>query len=126
MGSPTANIFMTGGLALCVFIIMHGAAVVRLGGWQYIKALWPKIDLPFFYGVGWAFKTLISGMIFVIELFSSIIKSAVLAIRLFANMFAGHMVLASILLFIVATKESTLWPMVTVFSVLGVIALSLL
>ena len=126
LGSPTANVFMTGGLALCVFIIMHGAALVRLGGWGYIKALWPKIDLPAFYGVGWLFKNLISLMIFVIELFSSVIKSGVLAIRLFANMFAGHMVLASILLFIVAARESSLWPVVTAASVLGVIALSLL
>ncbi|HYT90630.1 MAG TPA: F0F1 ATP synthase subunit A [Gemmataceae bacterium] len=126
MGSPTANIFMTGGLALCVFFIMHGAAVVKMGGWQYIKALWPKIDLPFYYGIGWLFGTIISLMIFVIELFSSIIKSGVLAIRLFANMFAGHMVLASILLFIVATRESSLWAVVTTASVLGVLALSLL
>jgi F-type H+-transporting ATPase subunit a len=68
----------------------------------------------------------ISLMIFVIELISSIIKSGVLAIRLFANMFAGHMVVASILLFIVVTKDSGLWPLVTAASVLGVIALSLL
>ncbi len=126
LGSPTANIYMTAGLALCVFIVMHGAAVVRLGGWHYLKALWPKIDLPAFYGIGWLFKNVISLMIFVIELISSVIKSGVLAIRLFANMFAGHMVLASILLFIVATRESALWAVVTVFSVLGVIALSLL
>jgi F-type H+-transporting ATPase subunit a len=55
-----------------------------------------------------------------------VIKSGVLAIRLFANMFAGHMVLASILLFIVLTKNSALWGVVTGASVLGVIALSLL
>ncbi len=126
LGSPTANIFVTGGLALCVFLVMHGAAVIKLGPWQYVKALWPKIDLPFFFGVGWLFKTVICAMIFVIELFSSVIKSGVLAIRLFANMFAGHMVLASILLFIVAMRDSPLWPVVTAASVLGVIALSLL
>jgi F-type H+-transporting ATPase subunit a len=136
MGSPTANIFMTGGLALCVFIIMHGAALLRLGGWGYVKSLWPKIDLPYAEGnvlltfplnvLIFVFKNFISLMIFVIELFSSIIKSGVLAIRLFANMFAGHMVLASILLFIVAARESPLWGVVTVASVLGVIALSLL
>ena len=39
--------------------------------------------------------------IFVIELLGTVIKSGVLAVRLFANMFAGHMVLAMILLFIV-------------------------
>jgi F-type H+-transporting ATPase subunit a len=48
---------------------------------------------------------------------------------LFANMFAGHMVLATILLFIVAVGNegfNLLWPFVTVASVLGVVALSLL
>ena len=57
---------------------------------------------------------------------SSVIKSGVLAIRLFANMFAGHMVVASILMFIVLARDSSLWGLVTVASVLGVIALSLL
>ncbi len=126
MGSPTANIFMTGGLALCVFIVLHGAALVKHGPIGYVKVLWPKIDLPAFYGLGWLFAFVIKLMIFVIELFGTIIKSGVLAIRLFANMFAGHMVLASILLFIVAAGNSPLWPVVTVASVLGVIALSLL
>jgi F-type H+-transporting ATPase subunit a len=136
MGSPTANIFMTGGVALIVFIIMHGAALLRMGGWGYIKAMWPKIDLPYAQGnilltlplniLTFVFKNLICFMIFSIELISSVIKSGVLAIRLFANMFAGHMVVASILMFIVLARDSSLWGLVTVASVLGVIALSLL
>jgi F-type H+-transporting ATPase subunit a len=68
-------------------------------------------------------------MIFTIELLGTVIKSGVLAVRLFANMFAGHMVLASILLFIVMAGEggySHIWSVVTVSSVLGVVALSLL
>ena len=44
-------------------------------------------------------------MIFVIELFGTVIKSGVLAVRLFANMFAGHMVLAMILFFIYMVGE---------------------
>jgi F-type H+-transporting ATPase subunit a len=53
----------------------------------------------------------------------------VLAVRLFANMFAGHMVLATILLFIFAVGKNgftALWPAVTFASVVGVVALSLL
>ena len=67
-------------------------------------------------------------MVFVIELFGSVIKGLVLAIRLFANMFAGHMVLAMILTFILVVGNagySHLWPVVTTASVLGVVALSL-
>jgi F-type H+-transporting ATPase subunit a len=57
------------------------------------------------------------------------IKSFVLAVRLFANMFAGHMVLASIMLFIVIVGHhglNFLWGAVTVASVTGVVGLSLL
>ena len=61
----------------------------------------------------------------------TVIKSGVLAIRLFANMFAGHMVLATILLFIITVGHAThgpspLWGTVSLASVLGVTALSLL
>ena len=48
--------------------------------------------------------------------------------RLFANMFAGHMVLATILIFIYAAAHThwALWSTVTVASVLGMLMLSLL
>jgi F-type H+-transporting ATPase subunit a len=121
MGSPTANIYFTGGLALICFFVFHGAPIATMGPFQYLKSLWPKIDVGI-PGLGLVIKL----MIFVIELLGTVIKSGVLAIRLFANMFAGHMVLASILLFIVVARESDLWGVVTVASVLGVIGLSLL
>jgi F-type H+-transporting ATPase subunit a len=126
LGSPTANIYMTGGLALICFLIIHAAPIAKHGFFPYLKALWPKIDLPNFYGIGWLFKNIVGLMIFLIELFGTVIKSGVLAVRLFANMFAGHMVLASILLFIVVARNSSLWSVITGASVLGVIGLSLL
>ena len=67
-------------------------------------------------------------MIVLIEVIGHFIKTFVLAVRLFANMFAGHTVLAVILLFIVMSKDTSFflfWP-VTLSSVLGVTALSLL
>jgi F-type H+-transporting ATPase subunit a len=121
MGSPTASILVTGALALCSFVMMHGAAIVRMGFVPYVKSLWPAMEVPF--AIGFWLKP----MIFVIELFGTVIKAGVLAVRLFANMFAGHMVLAMILLFIVqAATNVVLWGGVTVASVLGVVALSLL
>ena len=53
------------------------------------------------------------------------IKHIVLAVRLFANMFAGHVVLAVILGFILVAK-GTLFYVVMPASVTGVILLSLL
>jgi F-type H+-transporting ATPase subunit a len=123
MGSPTASIWVTGGMALISFIMFHAAAIAKVGVIRYFVSLWPKIDVPY---VGWIFSL----MIYVIELFGTAIKGGVLAVRLFANMFAGHMVLANILLFIYvvgnASGLSALWGGVTVASVLGVVALSLL
>jgi F-type H+-transporting ATPase subunit a len=77
---------------------------------------------------GSAFGFVLSLMIFVIELFGTVIKAIILAVRLFANMFAGHLVLATILIFIysAATASLALWGTVTVASVLGIVALSLL
>jgi F-type H+-transporting ATPase subunit a len=65
-------------------------------------------------------------MVFVIELMGLLIKHFVLAVRLFANMFAGHLVLAVILAFILSTAQSILWWGVTPASILGATALSLL
>jgi F-type H+-transporting ATPase subunit a len=122
LGSPTASIYATGGLALVAFVMMHGAAMVKMGPAHYFKSLWPHIEVPY---VGWFF----SAMIFTIEFLGTFIKAGVLAVRLFANMFAGHMVLATILLFILqvgAISLGLLWGSVTVGSVFAVTALSLL
>lgn len=122
MGSPTANLYVTGALALCAFIAMHGSAMAKMGVVHYFQALWPHMDVPF--GIGYVLKP----MIFTIELLGTVIKSGVLAVRLFANMFAGHTVLAMILGFIIVAANSIplLWGSITVASVLGVTALSLL
>ena|ERR1700722_2016875 len=124
LGSPTASIWVTGGLALCSFVMLHAPGIVHKGIGNYFASLWPRIDVPY---VGWLFSV----GIFAIELLGTVIKSGVLAVRLFANMFAGHMVLASILMFIwtVGTAVNVnyaLWSGVSIASVLGVVALSLL
>lgn len=122
LGSPTASIWVTGGLAICSFVLMHLAPAVKMGPVHYLQATWPHIDVPY---VG----VFLSGFIFTIEMLGTVIKSFVLAVRLFANMFAGHMVLATILLFIVAAGNAGythLWTVITGASVLGVVALSLL
>jgi F-type H+-transporting ATPase subunit a len=122
MGSPTASIWVTGALACISFVMIHGAAAVKMGPVHYVQSMWPHIDVPY---VGWFFSL----MIFCIEFVSTGIKSGVLAVRLFANMFAGHMVFAVILLFIVtAAKGNNVWLLggVSVASVVGVVALSLL
>jgi F-type H+-transporting ATPase subunit a len=128
LGSPTASIWVTAGLAVCSFIMIHGAPIAKHGLFPYLMSTWPHLEL------GENLVARVSGFvlsfaIWFIELAGTVIKAFVLAVRLFANMFAGHMVLASILLFIVIVGNdglNLLWGVVTVASVSGVVALSLL
>lgn len=129
MGSPTASIWVTGGMALISFLMLHGCVIAQYGVQGYWRSLWPKIDMP----PGAVFKVM--GLIFtiligLIEFLGTFIKSGVLAVRLFANMFAGHLVLATILFFILQVGlnmgTGALWGTVTLASVAGVVALSLL
>lgn len=119
LGSPTSSIWVTGALAVVAFLVMHGVAIARVGVGTYLKSMWVPVDAPY---IG----PIISLLIFGIELMGTFIKSFVLAVRLFANMFAGHMVLAYILAFIWIEKFTWMWPFITLTSVLGVVALSLL
>ncbi len=85
----TSNISVTGALALC-----SGVLIVYCG----IK----------FHGIAGFIKTFVPGgtpwwlvpLIFPLEVISLLIRVCVLAIRLFANMLSGHMVLLSLLLIV--------------------------
>src|SRR5262249_48126795 len=43
LGSPTASLSVTGALALCSFVLIHGAAVVSLGPGRYLKSYMPHV-----------------------------------------------------------------------------------
>jgi F-type H+-transporting ATPase subunit a len=121
-GSATASIFVTLGLAIVVFGYMHGNGIAKMGFKHYVLSLWPNFDVPF--PLGYVIKPLI----FVIEWFGVVVRNGVLAVRLCANMFAGHMVTATFLIFIymAAPISAGLWAGVTLTSVAGIVALSLL
>ncbi|MCS7047288.1 MAG: F0F1 ATP synthase subunit A, partial [Gemmataceae bacterium] len=125
LGSPTASFTVTAALAACTFVFIHGSAMLEMGVGDYFRSYLPHLDVPF--GMGYV----IVPMIAVIEFLGNFIKAFVLAVRLFANIFAGHMVLAFILFFIVEVRMDhgqgpVLFWGVTVSSVVGVTLLSLL
>jgi F-type H+-transporting ATPase subunit a len=122
MGSPTASISVTAALALCSFLVIHGSAIAQMGPLGYLKSYVPHTGLPLLASLPLVI------VIMLIEVVGNFIKAFVLAVRLFANMFAGHVVLAVILSFIVMARNAhpILFGTVTVGSVLGVAALSLL
>lgn len=123
MGSPTGAMATTAALAFITFLVTVGAGVKELGPVGFLKAQVPHMELP------GPLKVILVPMIFVIELLGLLIKHAVLAVRLLANMMAGHIVLAVILGFISAAAIfGGQWLAVGVAPVssLAVVGLSLL
>src|SRR5271157_6350326 len=118
--SPTGNINVTAVLALMTFATVLMAGVKELGFVGYWVGIVPHLDVP---GV---LKPFLWGLMFFIEVAGLLIKHIVLAVRLFANMFAGHVVLAVILGFILMAYHSLAFYLVMPASIGGVICLSLL
>ena len=87
---------------------------------RFLRGQVPQMDVPFVMGI------FLKPMLFVIEVAGMIVKHVILAMRLFANMFAGHLVLAVILGFIVELAGTWIWYGVAPVSVLGSVALNLL
>jgi F-type H+-transporting ATPase subunit a len=92
-GPATANIWVTGALAILSFIITHVAGVKRQGLGHYLANIAPKVH--------WA----ILPLIYFLEVVSMLIRPCTLAIRLFANMVGGHTLIATLLGLILVFKN---------------------
>lgn len=132
MGSPTAHIYVTGALALVAFVVIHASGFAENGFGGYLKTFVPHIeaDSPFIK------YPLMIGMA-ALEYLTAFIRAIILAVRLFANMLAGHMALFIILFFIklvadpsyqiaIAEGQGWLYWPVSAFSVVLVLGLTLL
>ena len=120
LGSPTGSFAVTAALAFVTFCVTVGIGVKKFGFMGFLKAQVPHMDLPAPMGPPMKFG------IFCIEMFGLCIKHSVLAIRLLANMFAGHIVLAVIVAFIAVSANTLYFWGVMPASVLGATAISLL
>lgn len=92
-GAATANIWVTGALAAVSAIMIHVSGIRSQGFLPYFKNFAPPVPI------------LLKPFIYLIEFLSSLIKPFALAVRLFANIFAGHVLLAVILSFAVMFKN---------------------
>jgi F-type H+-transporting ATPase subunit a len=119
MGSPTGALAVTGAMAVIVFVAVVVAGSIKLGVVGFWKNQVPHMDLPLPLAI------VLVPMIFMIEVLGLFIKHFVLAVRLLANMMAGHLVVAVILAFI-AASAGFVWFGVAPASVLGVTAISML
>lgn len=90
--TATGNISVTATLAILAFIMIEVAGMRTLGPKGYIKTIvyWPS-DQPL------AMKLALTPLLTPIELAGKFTKPIALAIRLFANMTAGHIVVLALL-----------------------------
>jgi F-type H+-transporting ATPase subunit a len=119
-GSATGALGTTLALASLTFVTVVVAGMAKLGPVGFWLAQVPHVELSP------AMSVVLKPMIFGIEVIGLGIKHFVLAMRLFANMMAGHLVLAVVLAFIAAATTSWAWYGVMPASVFGAVALSLL
>jgi F-type H+-transporting ATPase subunit a len=105
-GAATANLWVTGSLAVISFLMFHIAGIVENGFVNYFKNFAPKVPifiLPFIY---------------LMELISSFVRMFSLAIRLFANMLAGHVLLGTLMMLILIFQNSLVGTASTIFIVM--------
>lgn len=120
LGSATGELNVTIALAFTTFCAVVFFGSKEQGPIQFWLSLAPPMELPF------ALKLVLVPMIWVIEMAGFLIKHAVLAIRLFANIMAGHTVIAVFLGFIAMTADSGMWAIVMPSSIIAQILVGLL
>lgn len=116
-GTATQNIWVTASLAVIAGIFFNLAAIQRLGLVGYFKHM--TAGAPIF----------VAPLVFALELAGQIlIKPVALALRLFANMTAGHILLATLLGFVAIglNKSIALGAVVSVISIAGAVAIMIL
>ncbi len=118
--TATQNIFVTAALAVIAALVINIAGIRELGLGGYLSHLTAGTKLP------------ISLLLVPIEIMGTVIKPVALALRLFANMTAGHILVAVLFMFAVqGLGMLTTWTVggvalggaVTVISVVSAIAI---
>jgi len=110
LGSPTSNINVTAGLAIVIFLLTHLMGIMEHGLEKYLRSFIPEgIPLPIVF------------FLIPIELVSQLARPFSLAVRLFANMFAGHTVAVTLITLIFFFKSYLIVP----FPIIGNLAVSL-
>ncbi len=103
--TATSNISVTATLAILSFIVIQVGGMIKNGPVGYFKGLIPH-GVPF-----WLLP-----IMFVVELLGLFTKPFALAIRLFANMTAGHIVILALLGLIFILKTAFVAPVSIAFA----------
>jgi F-type H+-transporting ATPase subunit a len=81
--SPTADLNTTAALAIIVFLTYHYIGIKKNGAWNYLKHFAGPMPA-------------LAPLMFPIEVISHFARPLSLSVRLFANMFGGHMLMAAL------------------------------
>ncbi|HEV7589310.1 MAG TPA: F0F1 ATP synthase subunit A [Longimicrobium sp.] len=92
MGSATASISVTAALALITFVVVEVGAIIAMGPAHWLHTVWMKPK-----GMGAVAGTGMAIFLLPLEVLSKIVRPVALAIRLMANMTAGHIVLLAMI-----------------------------
>jgi F-type H+-transporting ATPase subunit a len=115
-GTATGNLSITLGLGLCAFFLIHIGGMREKGVGHY----WHE----FFFGHS---PIWLAPLMIPLEILGAVVKAFALSIRLFANMIAGHIVVATLVIFAaIGLQASGAMLGVTAAGLLGAIAISLL
>ncbi len=93
--TPTGNISVTAGLALCSFVAIQLAGIANNGLLGYLKSLVPP-GVP-----SWLLPIMV-----LVEIISFFVKPFALCVRLFANMTGGHVAILIFLGLIIMLKSA--------------------
>jgi F-type H+-transporting ATPase subunit a len=82
--------------AVMVFIVYNGIGIQKHGAWGYLKSFYPKgVVAP------------IAVFVMLLEIISHCIRPLTLSVRLFANMYAGHVILGIFSIFTVLLLQAS-------------------
>jgi len=109
-GPATANIWVTGALAVVTFLVCHISGILKQGLKNYIVNFIPHVPWP------------IVPFIYFLEIITAFIRPFALAIRLFANIVAGHTLIATLVGLIIVFKSY----LIATASVSAIVAMSVL
>jgi F-type H+-transporting ATPase subunit a len=114
--SPTGNVAVTAGLAICSFIAIEVGGFLKLGPKGYVRTIFPTV--PGLTGAGAMAMSIAMGPI---EIIGKLVKPFALTVRLFGNMTAGHFVILSLLGLIFLFGHLQYWNWAIGFAATGLV-----
>ena len=89
--TPTSNLAVTAALAILVFFTVEISGMITLGPKGYLRTIFPHVP-----GMSGAVALIMSMVMAPIEVIGKLVKPFALAVRLFGNMTAGHIVILAL------------------------------